>query len=474
MAPRIVTLALGASLVGGCYLSHGRGERDGAVEVDARTERDASVPIDAGPPIPCALEPRAVLQATDTPFSAHSPELGWDGERIGLVVFESDGSIPHPIVSATRIAPDLSGAEPLRLVGEESHSWGEAAWDARGPMAVCWNGDPGPPSRTLFRLWDRAGAELSPRVDLDLEGGACEGLVRTGDRWAAVWRHGRDAVAIQAAVLDDRGAIVGTFDLEDPVPYPGRPVQLAADRDGFVVAQAREGEGVVLFRGDRDGWLRARAIVPAPQAQYAALAVHDDGTVGLVIRDGARADGSLRFVRTSSDLAPLPGETLLVSDGRGARHPRVAAMPDGWAVMWVEEAGDGMPPTGALLAHLDRAGVPIEPRRALVQGTNSGYGGPALLPHAGELYVAIARPPDGGVGHEQAFVHRLECGVRERCAPLDARSSGDDCARRDGYAWDGGLCAPIDCGCIGTECDRIAATEEECLADHEGCLGTPD
>ena len=458
MAPRIVTLALGASLlgaplVGGCYLSHGRGERDGSVAPDARIDRDASVPIDAGPPIPCALEPRAVLQATDTPFAAHSPELGWDGERLGLVVFESDGSIPHPIVSATRIAPDLSAAEPLRVVGEESHSWGEAAWDARGAMGVCWNGDPGPPSRTLFRLWDRAGAELSPRVDLDLEGGACEGLVRASDRWVAVWRHGRDAVSIRTAVLDDRGAMVGTFDLDDPVPYPGRPVQLAADRDG---------------------WLRARGLVPAPQARYAALAVHDDGTVGLVIRDGAREDGSLRFVRASPELAPLPGETLLVSAGRGARHPRVAAMPDGWAVMWVQEAGDGMQPTGALLAHLDRAGVPIEPRRAVVQGPNSGYGGPALLPHAGALYVAIARPPDGALDQEQAFVHRLECGARERCAPLDARSSGDDCARRDGYAWDGGLCAPIDCGCIGSECDRIAATEEECLADHEGCLGTPD
>lgn len=480
---RIVPLALALASLAGCYLAHERerhgpapGARDASLPLplDAALLADAWSAPDAGP-IDCALVLGATLQASDTPYAAHAPELGWDGEQLGLVVFESDGAIAHPIVSAARVAPDLSAVSALRVVGEESHSWGEAAWDARVGFGLCWNGDPGGPGRTLFRLRDRAGSELAPRVDLDPEGGACEGMARARDRWGAVWRHGRgtEGVSMRAAVIDDRGALIGTpIDLDEPTAYPGRSALIAADGDGFVVAVPRDGEGIELTRIGRDGRASARALVPAPLARYGAIAVHDDGTIGLAIRDGAREAGGLRFVRLGRDLARLPGETLLVSIGRGVRHPRLAPMPDGWAVLWVEQGDSTRPATAAVLAHLDREGVPREPRRVMVAGANSGYGGPSILPHDGGVYTAIARPPEpGSLGHEQVFVTRLECEAPapDRCAPQDARSSGFACATLDGYAWDGASCVAVLCGCVGSECDRIAPLEAECLADHAGC-----
>jgi hypothetical protein len=135
-------------------------------------------------------------------------------------------------------------------------------------------------------------------------------------------------------------------------------------------------------------------------------------------------------------------------------------------------AGDLSTATAAVLAHLDRDGVPREARRTLVEGENSSYGGPAILADPRGLYVAIARPPDSPGGHEQVFVTRLECEAPapDRCAPQDALPSGDDCATVFGFAWNGMTCAPIVCGCLGTECDRLAPLEEECLADHAGCF----
>lgn len=478
---RIVPLALALLPLAGCHLSHERegsipvpGARDGGLPTDAAVPSDAWAPPDAGP-IECALARGATLQATSTRFAAHAPELGWDGEQLGLVVFESDGDIPHPVVSATRVAADLSVAEPLRVVGEESHSWGEAAWDARAGFGLCWNGDPGGAGRTMFRFRDRDGGELAPRLDLDADGGACEGLARARDRWGAVWRHGRGegGISMRAAVIDDRGVVVGApIDLDEPTAYPGRSALIAADGDGFVVAVPREGAGLELTRITRDGRASARALIDAPLARYGAIAVHDDGTIGLAIRDGGRDEGGLRFVRVGPDLERLPRETLLVSIGRGVRHPRLVAMPDGWAVLWVEQRESASPASAAVLAHLDRDGVPREPRRILVEGANSGYGGPSVVAHADGLHVAIARPPDPDMhAPEQVFVTRLECErpAADPCAPQDARSSGDDCVELTGHAWDGASCVPVVCGCIGADCDRIAALEAECVADHPTC-----
>lgn len=461
-----------------CYLSHGTEpvERtDGAVPTDAPSPRDvrpdAGPPApDAGPSPPCAFEVQASAFVTDTPFASHAPELGWDGEQVGLVVFESDGSIGHPVVSFTRIRPDLSAFDPLAIVGEESHAWGEAAWDARRGFAVCWSGDPGGTTRTLLRLRDRAGGATSPLIEVDPMGGACEGMARARDRWAAVYRHGHPDVGMRVSVFDDRGNPVGTpLELDSPIPYPGRSALLTADGEDFLAAVPFEGVGMVIHRIARDGSIPLVTTIDAPRARYGAIAVHDDGTVGLVIRDGTRERGGLRLLRLDRDLNPLPGETLLVVEGRGVRHPRLLPVPDGWAVLWVEQP-EASAPTAAVLAHLDHDGVPLEPRRVMVAGPNSGYGGPSLLYAEGALYAAIAQPDADG-GHEQVEISRLTCEAPapDRCDAQDARSSGFACATLTGFSWNGTTCEPVLCGCVGTECARIAPLEEECLADHRGC-----
>ena len=118
--PLLLVLAGSGSLAltSGCYLSHERGPRaasgtDAAVARDASVASDASIAPDGGP-IECALVPRGELQVTDTAYAAHAPRIGWDGERLGVVVFESDGDIGHPIVSATRVDIGLTAARARR------------------------------------------------------------------------------------------------------------------------------------------------------------------------------------------------------------------------------------------------------------------------------------------------------------------------------------------------------------------------
>lgn len=469
MRPSLALLWLGL-VWPGCYLSHPRpAGPDGG--------RDAPPIRDAGAPLPrCTFAPEREAFVTRTPWAAHAPELGWDGERLGLVVFESDGDIGHPVVSFTRVEDDLT-APPLTIVGEESHSWGEAAWDEGIGFALCWNGDPGGRSRTMVRLRRRDGSELAGPIEIDPDGGACEALVRSAGRWGLGWRHGRSGTtAMRVGVIDDGGAVHGTpIDLDAPIEGSGRGVFLSADGAGFVAGVAFEGRGIELTRIDAEGRMVAQSLVPAPRARAGAIAAHDDGTFGLLIRDGAREVGGLRFVRLGADLSVVAGETRLVTEGRGVRHPRLIAVPDGWAILWVEQGESATPATAAVLAHLDRSGRPIEPRRAVVEGENSHYGGPAIVFHgaagAGRLFTAVARPPERPGGHEQVEVTRLTCEVpaRPRCAPLDARSDGTRCSRSAGFTWTGERCEDIACGCAGTECDRVGRTEEECLADHAGC-----
>ena len=465
---RIVPGVLVAALaLPGCYLAHER-DPDASVPLPRRDAEapDAPPRLDAGPPPPCTLAPEARRFVTSTRFAAHAPELGWDGERIGLVVFESDGEIPHPVVSWTRVSTALE-APALTVVGEESHSWGEAAWDPAVGFAVCWNGDPGGRSATRLRLRSRDGRELTPRLDLDPDGGACEGLARAGDRWGITWRHGRET-QMRVGVVDDRGALVAPA-LDVGAPDPGGAL-ITAYGDGFLVMTPHP-EGVLLERIGRDGDSRGIHIVPIAGARYGALAAHDDGTLGIAARIGARDVGGLRFVLLAADLRTVLADTLLVVEGRGVRHPRLVPVPDGWAVLWVEQGDSSRPATAAVLAHLGRDGAPLEPRRALVDGENSDYGGPSLLWHERALYAAIASSPTRPGAGEQVELIRMTCEPtpRDRCAALDAASSGDDCTELTGFTWDGRACRPVVCGCAGEDCDRIAALEAECQADHAAC-----
>lgn len=56
------------------------------------------------------------------------------------------------------------------------------------------------------------------------------------------------------------------------------------------------------------------------------------------------------------------------------------------------------------------------------------------------------------------------------CTPMDAVGSGE-CAGSWGYAWDGGACVAVGgCECVGTECDALFASPEECEATFSECI----
>jgi hypothetical protein len=55
------------------------------------------------------------------------------------------------------------------------------------------------------------------------------------------------------------------------------------------------------------------------------------------------------------------------------------------------------------------------------------------------------------------------------CGAMDARSSGDDCVRLEGYAWDGAECTSVNCGCTGTDCADLFATRSACLDVYGAC-----
>jgi hypothetical protein len=55
------------------------------------------------------------------------------------------------------------------------------------------------------------------------------------------------------------------------------------------------------------------------------------------------------------------------------------------------------------------------------------------------------------------------------CQPMDAKASGARCAGTVGYRYNGQLCEGIACSCVGSDCDRIFATMEECDRAHDGC-----
>jgi hypothetical protein len=52
---------------------------------------------------------------------------------------------------------------------------------------------------------------------------------------------------------------------------------------------------------------------------------------------------------------------------------------------------------------------------------------------------------------------------------MDAKASGARCAAIAGYRYNGELCEGIACSCVGSDCDRVFASMEECDRAHDGC-----
>lgn len=55
------------------------------------------------------------------------------------------------------------------------------------------------------------------------------------------------------------------------------------------------------------------------------------------------------------------------------------------------------------------------------------------------------------------------------CAPVDARSNGDDCLNLLGYTWNGTACDEVQCGCTGSACDALYSTRARCEIEHAEC-----
>jgi len=60
-------------------------------------------------------------------------------------------------------------------------------------------------------------------------------------------------------------------------------------------------------------------------------------------------------------------------------------------------------------------------------------------------------------------------GCATPCRSMDARSDGTKCAGIAGYSWNGISCDEVVCGCTGSDCSSIYASESECETAHDGC-----
>jgi hypothetical protein len=55
------------------------------------------------------------------------------------------------------------------------------------------------------------------------------------------------------------------------------------------------------------------------------------------------------------------------------------------------------------------------------------------------------------------------------CGALSAMSSGRECLRSDGFAWNGASCDAINCGCLGADCASVDPTAAACESAHAHC-----
>ena len=87
----------------------------------------------------------------------------------------------------------------------------------------------------------------------------------------------------------------------------------------------------------------------------------------------------------------------------------------------------------------------------------------------------------GGGGSAPVSPQPIACGspalhaaTHQVCETMDVASDGQDCHCMVGFYWDGSACAGLNgCGCVGTDCDKLTETEQECLDNHAGCSEPP-
>jgi hypothetical protein len=377
-------------------------------------------------------------------------------------------------VSLVNVAPDLSTSTAPAVVGEESHGWGEPAWTGSA-LGLCWHTDPGMVGRTSFRLLERDGDRIGGRVDLDMEGEACLGLVHGGGRFLASWRHKVHTdddpfdIATRVQVLDADGTPVGEpLELVEG-PYPGTTPSLAWTGEAFLVVHPDDGMLEFLWL-DLDGDIVGEDRLSAPGAAFCDVAERDD-LIAAAWVTGERYERGLHFQVLDPDLVPLGGELLLEEDGTGAASPDVAAAPDGWAVSWHVGSGEE---AYSMILHVDEVGIPRQPRILVYETQNSGYGGPTMLPVGPDLLVGISYYPDDTSWLEQVHLHRFACtaGEMDVCARQDAEVGWGLCDDPVlfGWKWTGESCQEVlGCECTGEDCDALARSRWDCISDRTHC-----
>ncbi len=478
MRSALALLSLCLSL-SGCYLFHERPRVGASADGGSGTGPDAATGPDAGDPPPpppppprCALAPvmeRFIASYPDG--SMHAPDLFLAGDQLGVLMFQSD-TIRHPEIVLSHTDLHLEEVSAPRRVGEESHGWGEAAWNGER-VGVCWDGDPDGAGALRFREIDGLDGALGPRADFGTETGPCTELVYAHGVYAMTYRSENfdvDPVQVETmlALVAETGEPIAEPMAMARGDYPGRTPSLVATEDGFL-ALVYEDAGLRMLGVDPRGEVTRDRTIPLPVG-YTAVALRDD-RLGLVSLEGPSDTRALVF-----RIASLDGRVLFERPIEGGApttaYPRVAARPEGWALLWAEGY---RPSEREIILSLDPDGVPLAARRTLYDGAHSGYGGPSVLSVDDTLYVGISHegtePP---MGREGTYVQRWECGAppEDLCRAQDARAADCDGERVWGFRWTGDRCAPVvgcESDCVGEDCMSLSRTEVACESDRIEC-----
>ncbi|MBI5537157.1 MAG: hypothetical protein HY898_30825 [Deltaproteobacteria bacterium] len=83
--------------------------------------------------------------------------------------------------------------------------------------------------------------------------------------------------------------------------------------------------------------------------------------------------------------------------------------------------------------------------------------------------ACITEPPSYACGSSKLFSSK-----HEACEAMDAKAAPDEngsgCYCMLGYAWNGTACEGLgNCRCVGTDCDKLTQTIEECQQKHGSC-----
>lgn len=473
----------------GCYLSHGLDESegdsgpgfdasgfDGGPGFDAGFDAGSDAGGDVGPPRCSMVEVGEVLIAgPEAGGDVTTPDLFWSGERIGVVV--TDNNIEtgaHGVISSSHVSTDLSEVAPLRRVGEDTHGWGEAAWNGDG-FGLCWSGDPGGVSALHFREVEGVDGALGERTNFGPRSSSCLALVFAHGIYVAAWRQSADEArdALVARVERDGSRPNEPFNLGGTESGSYSP-RVRATESGFMVVTAMSGS-IRFMRLDREANLVADSTVSLPGVGFVEFDVRGD-ELGVLAILGPREARRLEFLHFDSNFELVRSREIL--DGAPtATYPRILARPEGWLLVWAEGS---RPSYQAMMLSLDPLGVPLAPRRTLYVGQNSNYGGADLLAVGESTFVAIAHnlreTPEAG--RQYAHLQRWDCtaDARELCAPQDIVGPGD-CPEPAllGWRWDGEACVPAyTCGsCVAEHCAEVAPSLFACESDHLECLPPP-